>query len=133
MATTSDDHPATANPHFTILNKLVQPDATAESVTIALKELDDLVFTLMADPESEEYWHHASTLWSTLFEQILPHAPPILQSKLVEFVIQLRKKTLFDPKTGEPMRNIGEILWTELPCLGIALFFTFQDMSELII
>ena len=133
MVTPSDAPVTTATPHFKIVNKLIQPDATVETVTVALKEIDDLTLTLMAEPESEAYHYHPWNLWKTIFEQILPHTAPIHQSKLVEFVIQLQKKTTLDPITGEPMRSGGELLWTELPYLGPTLSETWDDMSKFII
>ncbi|KAH7091498.1 hypothetical protein FB567DRAFT_518819 [Paraphoma chrysanthemicola] len=48
---------------------------------------------------------------------------PDQQSRLVEFVHELRSKTVNDPKTGQPLEHDGQVIWSGLPTFG----YSFAD------
>ena len=112
--------------YFKILEKLAQPNATSETVARALQEVDDQTAAIISanpprdDPRNDplsEVWN----LWIALMEQLIPLTPPIHQSKLVEFVVELQKKQVIVPATGKIDTVLGEALWTELPFLSLEL------------
>ncbi|KAE9401225.1 hypothetical protein BT96DRAFT_856685 [Gymnopus androsaceus JB14] len=55
--------------------------------------------------------------------EVVERTPPSQQSKLVQFLYQLREKTVTDPITSEPLKVDGEVVWTDLPTLG----YTWAD------
>ena len=112
--------------YFKILEKLAQPNATSETVARALQEVDDQTAAIISanpprdDPRNDplsDVWN----LWIALMEQLIPLTPPIHQSKLVEFVVELQKKQVIVPATGKIDTVYGEALWTELPFLSLEL------------
>lgn len=104
---------------FKILTKLVQPDQPF-TATEALQEIDTLTSAAMSSDKSKVGEH----TWST-FRAILAIAgwtAPPQQSKLVEFFVQLQKKKVLDPSTGEAVKideSHGEELWTGLPTFAL--------------
>ena len=108
-----------ATQHFKILNPLAQPDASA-TVADALQEIDNLTSaaTLSNDPGSLSI-HLWNTWWALL--EIVARTTPAQQSKLVDFVAQLQKKTLTDPTTNETLKSSDLNVWTDLPTFSWAI------------
>lgn len=98
---------------FNILYNLVRyPNASVEEavekvVNLTLKELttldDGFAFNLCA-----------------LIMDIATNTVPAEQANLVEFVSQLQRTSVRNPKTGEQVRDQdGQCVWQDLPTLGI--------------
>jgi hypothetical protein len=103
--------------HFKILNPLAQLDANA-TVAEVLQEIDNLTATASKDPKALSL-HLWETWWALL--EIVARTPRTQQSKLVEFMAQLQKKTLTDPTTGEPLKSSDLNMWAQLPTFSWAL------------
>ena len=103
--------------HFKILNPLAQSGA---NVTIAdvLQEIDNLTAIASTDPKALSL-HLWETWWALL--EIVARPPPTQQSKLVDFMAQLQKKTLTDLNTGEPLKSSDLNMWAQLPTFSWAL------------
>ena len=117
---------AETTPHLKILEKLIHPEASTQTVTSVSQEFDDLTSTLVIDPESDAFHYHPQNTWKAIFEEIIPRTAPGYQSKLVEFVVQLQKKTVTNPATNQVLDNDGEALWADLPRLGLTLSFLWN-------
>jgi hypothetical protein len=98
--------------HFKILHPLAQPDANT-TVAEVLQLIDNLTATAIAGPKGLEL-HLWETWWALL--EIVARTPPTQQSKLVDFMAQLQKKTLMDPTTSEQLN-----MWTQLPTFSWAV------------
>jgi hypothetical protein len=103
--------------HFKILHPLAQPDAST-TVADVLQEIDNLTATASTNPEALSL-HLWETWWGLL--EIVARTPPTQQSKLVDFMAQLQKKTLTDPATGEQLKSSDLNMWTQLPTFSWAL------------
>jgi len=115
-----------ATQYFTIPNTLVQPDASTSAVINALQELDTATATLLSANGADSL---AFNLWTAIFDIIVPRTTPAQQSKLVDFVIQLQKKTVNNPTTGEVLKSDGQVLWIGIPWLHLAAVDAW-DVSE---
>ncbi|KAF7555471.1 hypothetical protein G7Z17_g2150 [Cylindrodendrum hubeiense] len=99
---------------FKILDALLQRSDV--SVANAVQQI--LKLTTAAWDDSGSLGSHPWYTFDSLIE-ISKTTVPAQQTKLVEFVFQLHKVQVIDPKTGDPVKDDNDYLvWTELPALG---------------
>lgn len=121
-----------ATPEHNILNTLIQPDKSAVTVADALRELDSLTPEVISSSNefNESLGNHAWHLFNALLEIVGSIAPP-QQSKYVDFLVELQKRKVLDPTTGETLKVDDDEMWTALPTLGYSISDANWNGSEI--
>lgn len=92
---------------FKVLNKLAQPD-TSVTVAEALQEFDNLISIAILSNEHDRPSNFAWYTFCVLFDMAVSRTAPTSQSKLVDSVVQLQKKKISEPTTGETLECDGK-------------------------
>lgn len=104
-----------AYPEFKVLEALVhEPDA---SVPNAVQQICNITAAASASSESGDVGVHPWHTFTSLIE-IVKRNPPARHVKLVECISRLQEVRVTNPRTSEPLRNDGQLVWTQLPTLG---------------
>lgn len=110
-------------PEFKILDSLVQPDVSATVIEDVLRELKEFTLSIISSDQCKTKYletHVYYTMEAIL--EIAAKTPLSQHSQLVDFVVQLQKQIITDPKTGQPLTiNLygNDVIWSELPYLTL--------------
>lgn len=107
-----------AFPEFKILEALVQqPEASAAD---AVQQIVDLTTVIAASNEPGDLGVHPWHTFKSLIE-VAKRNTPSRHAKLVECIAQLQGVRVTDPRTGEPLKHKGYLVWEQLPALGYTI------------
>lgn len=105
-------------PEFQLLQDLVKnPNASSADSVQQVVELTKAEALSGKWPENRIRGDFA---WNVihLMLDIATNTKPEKQTMLLDFMRQLQKTEVNDPRTGEPLIYDYEKLWTDLPCVG---------------
>lgn len=106
---------------FKILHALVtDPNASASNAVHQVLNLTTTELSSKNDMSRDQFESDVAWNIGVLTIDIAANTAPAQQTELLDFISQLQKVTVTDPRTGEMVKcgNFG-YLWTDLPSLGM--------------
>ncbi|RAK99270.1 uncharacterized protein BO80DRAFT_426564 [Aspergillus ibericus CBS 121593] len=104
-------------PETRIIRELIDnPNAVPAAVVQQIIQLSQIHVNAGDEEEISSHVYYTSTVVVELTDLV----PPSQQTKLVEFLVQLQRIPILDPRTGEEATVIeGLKQWSDLPLFGV--------------
>ncbi|KXX73226.1 hypothetical protein MMYC01_210222 [Madurella mycetomatis] len=95
-----------------VLETLTNPQAADEAVAAAVQTFSDKASTYSASSIGDYLWDAFNEIFA-----VVGRTPPERQTRLVQFLGQLKDRTVVDTQ-GQPLSYEGGVVWRDLPSFG---------------